>query len=161
LKNHAEEILGAARAKKMIDSAEGMKSVRDNLKELLTSARAAVEELQSTVDHFRLVLAAPNAEGLSFTGPRNLHFGMHFTNTFTNSLQGAFLRIHISQQTDPFDRSKFRSITHEKYDPVFHPNGTPLWKSERSESRFTNEQLQSRFMDAVVNAIISVTKSDG
>jgi hypothetical protein len=86
---------------------------------------------------------------------------MRFTNTFTNSLQGAFLRIHISQGTDAFDRSKFRSITHDKYEPVFHPNGTPLWKLERSESRFTNEQLQSYFMDEVVEAIISVTKSGG
>lgn len=144
----------------MLESLEGMKLVRENLKELLTSARAAVEELQSTVDHFPLKLAAPSEESLSFNGPRNLHFGLHYSNTFSNSLRGAILRIHISQQTDAFDRSKFRSLTHEKYEPAFHPNGTPLWKSEQSESRFTNEQIQSRFIDAVVNAIISVTKCD-
>lgn len=156
LTKHAEEILSAARAKKMLDSPERMKLVRENLTELINSVRAAVEELQNTVDHFRLVLAAPEAEGLSFTGPRNLHFGIRFTNT----MQGAFLRIHISQGTDAFDRSKFRSITRDKYESVFHSNGTPLWKLERSESRFTYEQLQSYFMDPVVDAIISVTKGD-
>lgn len=161
LKNHAEEIQGAARAKRMLESPEGMKLVRENLKELLASARTAAEELQSTVEDFPLKIAAPSQESLSFTGPRSLRFGLHFTNTFSNSLRGAFLRIHISQRTDAFDPSKFRSLTHEKYEPVFHPNGTPLWKAERSEIRFTNEQLQNRFMDSVVEAIISVTRSDG
>jgi len=161
LKNHADELLGAARAKQMIDAPEGIKSVRDNLKDLLSSVRAAVEELQSTVDHFRLDLAAPNAERIHFTGPGSLRFGLYFNNHFTNSLRGAELRIHISQQTDAFDSSKFRSITLENYVPAFHPNGTPLWKSEHSESRFTNEQLQNRFMDSVVDAIISTTRSDG
>lgn len=160
LKMHAEKIAGAARAKMMIDSPEGMKLVRENVAELLSSTRAAVEDLQSTVDDFPLKLAAPSAESLGFSGPRSLRFGLHYTNTFSNSLRGAILRIHISRLTDAFDPSKFRSLTHEKYEPAFHPNGTPLWRAERSDTLFTNEQIQARFMDAVADAIISVTKSD-
>ncbi len=158
LKNLAEEIQGATRAKKMMETPEGMQRVRDNLKELLSSVRTAVEEVQSSAEYFRLVLATPEAESIQFTGIGNLRFGISFTNTFTNTMQGASLRIHIFRITHAFDPSKFHSFTLENYIPVFHPNGSPLWESEQSKFRFTNEQLQTRFMDAVVEAITSVTK---
>lgn len=158
LKNLAEELRGSARAEQMFNSTEGRENFRDYVKLLFSSVQTVVEEIKNTDDTFGIRHKESDSDNLHFSGNGRLNFVLSFTNSVINSLQGAYLRMYITQSSRDFDRSNFRTLLCEEYLPVFLPNGSPLWESVQSKLKLTNEQLQDHFMNEVVEKVTLVAK---
>lgn len=150
-----DEVGGTKRATALASSSEGLRLVEEAAANLITSMRGSFERLASVSTNLGIRIDKEEPHLLGFMGPYSLRFVTGFYKVYTNSIQGAVLRLMIYRNTDPWghDIKKRETFVQEDFVPVFHHTGRLLWKSEKSSREFTNEQLDVRLVEDAVGAM--------
>lgn len=150
-----DEVGGTKRAAALASSDEGLRLVEESAANLIKSLRGSFEKIASVSENLGIKIDKEEQHQLGFNGLFQLRFMMGFYKAFSNSLQGAALRLIIYRNTDPWghDPKKRETFVQEDFVPVFHHTGKLLWKSEKSSREFTGEQLDVRLVEDAVSAM--------